>query len=89
MAGGGRRSAGRSATGGVLVLPGRGGRFAVEIDAELAALAVGYASAGTVEFILDVDSGEFFFMEMNTRLQVGAVGRCRGCVGCGGREWSH
>ena len=36
-----------------------------------AARAVGYVSAGTVEFIFDADSGEFFFMEMNTRLQVG------------------
>eukprot|EP00897_Mesotaenium_endlicherianum_P002704 jgi/Mesen1/2461/ME000158S01657 len=35
-----------------------------------AAKAVGYVSAGTVEFIVDVDSGAFFFMEMNTRLQV-------------------
>ncbi|KAJ2904915.1 putative methylcrotonoyl- carboxylase subunit alpha protein [Zalerion maritima] len=35
-----------------------------------AAKAVGYVGAGTVEFILDVDSGRFFFMEMNTRLQV-------------------
>ncbi|KAI0018152.1 carbamoyl-phosphate synthase L chain, ATP binding domain-containing protein [Xylariomycetidae sp. FL0641] len=35
-----------------------------------AALAVGYVGAGTVEFILDKDTGEFFFMEMNTRLQV-------------------
>ncbi|EPS38826.1 hypothetical protein H072_7432 [Dactylellina haptotyla CBS 200.50] len=35
-----------------------------------AALAVGYRGAGTVEFIFDNDSGEFFFMEMNTRLQV-------------------
>ncbi|KAI1162065.1 carbamoyl-phosphate synthase subunit L [Nemania serpens] len=38
--------------------------------ARTAALAVGYVGAGTVEFILDKDSGEFFFMEMNTRLQV-------------------
>ncbi|TGZ76877.1 putative 3-methylcrotonyl-CoA carboxylase subunit alpha [Ascodesmis nigricans] len=35
-----------------------------------AALAVGYQGAGTVEFIFDNDTGEFFFMEMNTRLQV-------------------
>ncbi|KAL5604935.1 hypothetical protein BROUX41_001735 [Berkeleyomyces rouxiae] len=38
--------------------------------ARTAALAVGYVGAGTVEFILDKDSGQFFFMEMNTRLQV-------------------
>ncbi|KAL5978600.1 hypothetical protein ACLOJK_029717 [Asimina triloba] len=35
-----------------------------------AAKAVGYHNAGTVEFIVDTASGEFYFMEMNTRLQV-------------------
>lgn len=35
-----------------------------------AAQAVGYVGAGTVEFIFDADTDEYFFMEMNTRLQV-------------------
>jgi 3-methylcrotonyl-CoA carboxylase alpha subunit len=35
-----------------------------------AARAVGYRNAGTVEFIVDPLTREFFFLEMNTRLQV-------------------
>jgi urea carboxylase len=34
------------------------------------AQAVGYRSAGTVEFVLDAATGEFYFLEVNTRLQV-------------------
>ncbi len=37
--------------------------------AVIAAKAVGYTNAGTVEFLLD-DNDRFYFMEMNTRVQV-------------------
>lgn len=41
------------------------GKAAVE-----AARAVGYVNAGTVEFLFDPATEDFFFLEMNTRLQV-------------------
>ncbi|MEO3937047.1 biotin carboxylase N-terminal domain-containing protein [Dermatophilaceae bacterium Soc4.6] len=46
-----------------------GMRAALFGAARAAAAAVGYTGAGTVEFIAD-DDGRFFFLEMNTRLQV-------------------
>ena len=45
----------------------RMGQAAVQVAR--AASAQGYVGAGTVEFLLDAD-GQFWFMEMNTRLQV-------------------
>jgi 3-methylcrotonyl-CoA carboxylase alpha subunit len=44
-------------------------RAAMTESAVRAALAVGYVNAGTIEFIVGSD-GRFYFMEMNTRLQV-------------------
>ncbi len=46
-------------------------RAAMGAAAVDAAAAVGYTGAGTVEFIVDADNPQdFFFLEMNTRLQV-------------------
>jgi acetyl-CoA carboxylase, biotin carboxylase subunit len=44
-------------------------RAAMGEDAVRAGGAIGYSSAGTVEFLLDPD-GSYYFMEMNTRIQV-------------------
>ena len=44
-------------------------RKAMSLAAKKAAQAVSYTSAGTIEFLVD-DKMNFFFMEMNTRIQV-------------------
>src|SRR5206468_422000 len=62
----------------VLLKPSAGGgesgartRAAMGASAVAAAQAVGYTGAGTVEYIVSADRpDEYFFMEMNTRLQV-------------------
>ncbi|KAL1739905.1 carbamoyl-phosphate synthase L chain, ATP binding domain-containing protein, partial [Schizophyllum fasciatum] len=52
--------------------PGLSDRLRAELSgkAVAAARAVHYRGAGTVEFIFDNDTEDFYFMEMNTRLQV-------------------
>ncbi len=56
--------------------PGISGAMRAELGAAAvrAAKAIGYSGAGTIEFIVDVSGGSenapFYFMEMNTRLQV-------------------
>ena len=45
-------------------------RRSLHETAERLLASVDYRNAGTVEFILDADTGEFYFLEVNTRLQV-------------------
>jgi urea carboxylase len=45
-------------------------RTALADTAVRLAASLDYRSAGTVEYVLDADSGAFYFLEVNTRLQV-------------------
>jgi acetyl-CoA carboxylase biotin carboxylase subunit len=45
-------------------------RYDIQIAAMRIMKAAKYANAGTVEFIYDLRNGKFYFMEVNTRLQV-------------------
>jgi acetyl-CoA carboxylase, biotin carboxylase subunit len=45
-------------------------RNALTAEAVAFAKAIGYRNLGTVEFVLDVDTGEHFFLEINCRIQV-------------------
>jgi acetyl-CoA carboxylase biotin carboxylase subunit len=45
-------------------------RRAICAAAVKVAASANYQSAGTVEFLLDAESGDFYFLEMNTRIQV-------------------
>ncbi len=61
----------------------RAGLFAAAIQL---GEAVQYRSAGTVEFVLDADTGAYYFLEVNTRLQV-EHGVTEECTGVDLVEW--
>ncbi|MFO7848728.1 MAG: carboxyl transferase domain-containing protein [Spirochaetia bacterium] len=52
--------------------PGMSSAFMADMEAAAARLieAADYTGAGTVEYLYDIKSGRYFFMEVNTRLQV-------------------
>ncbi len=45
-------------------------RAGLRASAAELARSIGYDSAGTVEYVVDAETGDYFFLEMNTRLQV-------------------
>jgi acetyl-CoA carboxylase, biotin carboxylase subunit len=45
-------------------------RNALTAEAVAFATAIGYRNLGTVEFVLDADTAEYFFLEINCRIQV-------------------
>ncbi|GAA4085116.1 biotin carboxylase N-terminal domain-containing protein [Nocardioides kongjuensis] len=45
-------------------------RARIHESAVALSVSVGYENAGTIEYLLDASTGDFYFLEMNTRLQV-------------------
>ena len=60
---------GRRARAGPPISPLRKGRKICNLGRRIAE-AVDYECAGTIEFLMDMASGEFYFIEVNPRIQV-------------------